>query len=142
MIQPRVVTFGIIVCLWGCGKPTLPDHPQLHLDRDSIGFGQEFGSATFIGTRPQESLLLENGGLEPLVISSVTLTGDSAFTLDGPTSNEVKGKDHTFLRVIFAPTQSKTYSGTLNILSNAENAPQKTVAVTGAGVKQPTDAGP
>lgn len=111
------------------------------VDRDSIGFGQEFGSGTFIGTKPQESLILWNGGLEKLFISSVQLTGDREFTMEGPQKLELAGKERTFIRFIFAPTQVKTYSATLTIVSNAENAPQKVIGISGRGVSPSTDGG-
>lgn len=142
MLQRSLFLGFIFFLLTGCGKEgALPQKPQLVLDRDSIGFGQEFGSGTFLGTQPQESLLIENGGLENLTLANVTLTGDGEFKLEGPTLNELKGKEHTFLRVLFAPTQVKTYSAVITINSNAENAPTKLVSVSGRGVKPSADGG-
>lgn len=147
----RTVFLGlIIVALAACGKEPLPQKPQLLVDRDSIGFSQEFGSGTFVGAKPQESLLITNGGLENLVINSVSLTGDSQFSVDGPSPClntdggvpcEVKGKGRTFIRIIFAPTQERNYSASITINSNAENAPTKVVGVTGRGIAPNADGG-
>ncbi|MBI3186021.1 MAG: hypothetical protein HYZ28_28120 [Myxococcales bacterium] len=113
----------------------MPQKPQLVVDRDSIGFSQEFGSGTFIGTKPQESLMLQNKGLENLLITSVSMAGDSAFTINGPLKSELKGNERTYIQIIFAPTAEKNYSATITIVSNAENTPQKLVPVTGRGLK-------
>lgn len=111
------------------------------MDRDSIGFAQEFGSGTYIGTAPQESLLIENGGLETLTLHSATLQGDDAFTLEGPLKTELKGKERTFLRIIFSPTEEKQYQATITLSSNAENAPTKLIPVSGRGIRPDPDAG-
>lgn len=131
----------IFLALAACGKESLPQKPQLILDRDSLGFGLEFGRGTYIGTSPQESLLVENGGLEDLVFSSVTLTGDPAFKHEGPSKDRLKGRERGYIRVIFTPTQLKDYAATLTLSSNAENTPTKTIAITGRGVKQSADGG-
>src|SRR5262245_16409560 len=102
---------GMVASLFlalGCtGRDSMPQKPQLFVDRDTIGFGTEFGNATYVGTSPQESLLIKNMGLDNLVISSVDKSGDAVFTLEGPLSNELKGKESTFIRVFFTPTTAK-----------------------------------
>lgn len=140
----RLAVSGLIIASGpGCGKDESDDpcqrespleRPQLCLDRDSLGFGLEFDQGTYVGTRPQESLILRNNGLEDLIIESIEKAGDGAFTLEGPTSDVVKGKERTFLRVIFAPTEAREYQGTLTVRSNAENAPEKVIALSGLGV--------
>ena len=140
----RVVVGSLIIASGsGCGKEESDDpcqrespldRPQLCLDRESLGFGLEFDQGTYVGTRPQESLIVRNNGLQDLVIESVEQSGDSAFTLDGPTSDVVKGKERAFLRVIFAPTEAREYEGSITVRSNAENAPEKVIALSGLGV--------
>jgi hypothetical protein len=140
--MPRaLISSCIFLALLACGKESLPQKPQLVTDRDSIGFGQEFNRGTFIGTSPQESLLLENRGLTELQITSVSIAGDTAFSIEGPDKLVVKGKDHAFLRIIFTPTAVKNYSGSISIVSNAENFPQKVITVTGRGIQPSTDGG-
>lgn len=131
-----------VVALASCGTgEKLPPKPQLKVDRTSLGFGWEFGSGTFIGTKPQESLYIQNGGLENLKISSVDQSGDKEFTFEGPTKMELKGLERTFIRVVFAPTAEKAYRGELTIRSNAENTPQQVISLSGCGVKASTDGG-
>lgn len=129
----------IFVGLVACGKEELPQKPQLILDRETVTFGQEFGNATYIGTRPQESIVIENGGLEPLTLNT-SYSGDPAFTIEGPLKSELKGKETTFIRVLFAPTEDTGYGGSLTLTSNAENASQKVIAISGRGVTPPGDA--
>ncbi len=104
-------------------------------DRDSIGFGLEFGSGTVIGTIPQESLLIQNRGSETLKISSANVSGDAAFTIEGPASLELKANQKTFIRIFFKPTAEKAYSAAIDIASNAANAPTKSVGLRGRGCK-------
>src|SRR5262245_29287867 len=126
-----LVLCSLILATSACGPHVAtPQAPTLQLDRDSIGFGQEFDQATYVGTKPQESLLIQNVGIDTLIIQSAILSGDPTFTLDGPLSNEVKGKDHTFVRIIFSPTRAGTFTSTLTLVSNAANSPQKTVPVS------------
>ncbi|MHB8875317.1 MAG: Ig-like domain-containing protein [Myxococcaceae bacterium] len=136
-----LLALPIFLALFACGKESLPQKPQLITDRDSIGFGQEFGSGTYIGTKPQESLLIENKGLEDLVITSISPSGDTEISIEAPSSLTVKGKGHTFIRIFFEPKAAKIYSSTLTIVSNAENAPQKLINISGRGIVPSTDGG-
>jgi hypothetical protein len=131
----------VFLALLACGKETLPQKPQLFTDRNSLGFGLEFNSGTYIGSAPPQSLLIENQGLDTLHLQSVSISGDAAFTMDQPPKTELKGKEHTFLRVVFTPTEVKSYSATITIISDAENLPTKTIAVTGRGIQPGTDGG-
>lgn len=137
------VSISIVVALAACGKPSYPQKPQLQVDRCAIGFAQEFGSGTFIGTRPQESLIIENGGLTNLVIDSVTPSGPdvSAFEVTGPTKMNLKGLERAYMRIVFAPTQARCYGMDLTIVSNAENLPTAVIHVSGRGVPAGSDAG-
>lgn len=116
-----------LLLLVACGEEeSLPQKPQLRVDRVLMDFGTESGGATFVGTAPQESLIIRNAGLENLKINSVVKTGDTAFELDQPLKTDLKGKEETFLRVIFKPTQApadggtREYTGSLSIDANHE----------------------
>jgi hypothetical protein len=146
------VCCAIVVGFVSCGKApkpcdpdTLSDKPQLCPDRDSLGFAQEFGSGTIIGQKPIESLSIRNGGLADLVIQTVSTAGDNAFSYSSSwdpagalTTTTVKGNKTVFIQVAFAPTQPKGYTGTLNIVSNADtnliSSPNKTFTVSGCGI--------
>lgn len=146
----------LVVGAWACGAPpkacdpdALLDKAQLCSDRDSLGFAQEFGSGTFIGQAPIESLAIRNGGIADLSLMTITTTGDSEFKYtaswdDMPTdttipSTSVKGNKSVVIQVAFSPKAAKAYSGSITISSNAQNFPSKTFNVSGCGV--PTDGG-
>lgn len=131
----------IFIALAGCGNGDDPPvEPQLFVDRESLGFGQEFGSGTYINTEPIDSIYIENRGQQTLEISSVTKSGASQFTLTLPDPLS-KGEPlkleygkRTFLQVSFKPPQAKKYEGALLIKSNAANTPEKQIQLSGLGV--------
>jgi hypothetical protein len=109
-----------------------PQHPQLivSLTPNPLDFGNKL-----VGTAPNQSLDIYNGGLEDLVLSSVTLSGAPQFTFyskPAPT-DAIEAKKHAFVVVIFTPTAATSYTSTLTINSNAENTPTLTVDVLGTG---------
>ena len=132
----RWLVVPIILGLFACGKSTdtLPLTPQLVTDRDSLGFGQENGSGTFVGTSVQNSLLVQNEGQKDLVISNVSLSGDSAFDFEGPDITTVKSGQSALITVFFTPPAAGTYTGKLTITSNADNKPTKDVTLSGLGI--------
>lgn len=125
----------------------MPTKPQLIVDRESLGFGQEFGSGVYIGTTKTDSIQLMNGGLEDLKIESAVYSADPSFVAEGPLKLTLKGKETTFIRVTFTPTAEKVYTGSILIVSNADtnatnkSAPMKTIGISGRGIK-PGDGGP
>lgn len=132
----------IVALLTACGgSKDLPQKPQITMFPTSIGFGSENGFGVYIGTAPERDFEIINGGLQDLILTSATLTGDSAFRINGPLSMRITGNKKTFVQVIFTPTDAKSYSGTVTIASNAENAPSATVALQGVGIRPSTDGG-
>ena len=127
----------------GKGDPDfLTNRAQACPDRASLGFAQEFNSGTFIGTSVPEPLRIKNGGLEDLKVSSVTFSGDSAFTVNTEPSMlpaDIKGNKNLFINVFFAPTEAKLYTGKITVQSNAEQSPSLEFQVSGCGV--PRDGG-
>ena len=151
-----VLVCSIVVTFLACGKPpklcdpdALLQKPQLCVDRDTLGFAQEFNSGTFIGATGFEALSIRNGGIEDLKISAATTSGDSQFTyraswddnFDDATIPEttVTGNKSVFIEVRFSPNAAKQFKGSLALTSNAENAPMKTFEVSGCGI--PSDGG-
>ena len=136
----------ILLALAGCGggdDVKLEKGPFLFVDRESMGFDQEFGSGTYIGTAPINSLYIENRGDQPLEITQVVNASPPEFTLqlpqeliDGKTLT-LQSRDHATIQVQFKPTQEKVYTGGFTIHSNAANAPQKDIALSGKGIKPP-----
>lgn len=125
-----------------CMGDDLTTAAQACSDRASLGFAQEFGSGTFIGSRPQDTLSVKNGGIADLVITSANYSGDSAFMVTTEPASlpaTIKGNKYFFMRVVFAPTEARAYSGKITVQSNAEKSPSIEFAITGCGV--PTDGG-
>lgn len=119
------------------------DKPYLCPDRASLGFAQEFGSGTYIGTTPSNTLSIRNGGLEDLTIESVTFTGAPEFTVstaftqpDGGTQTTlpvtIPGNKNFFIRVLFAPKLAKSYEGMVTVKSNADNRPSPDAGCSGS----------
>jgi hypothetical protein len=125
-----------------CDPNNLTDKPALCPDRLSFGFGQEFGSATFVGTSVPNTLTIRNGGIADLTIESVTLTGAAQFALstslplpDGghlltlPAS--VPGDQTFFVQFLFTPAQPIAYTGEVTVKSNAANSPPADAGCSG-----------
>lgn len=120
-----------------CDGMSLQNEPYLCPDRGSIGFAREFMSGTYIGTKPQETLILNNGSVKDLEITSVSYGGDQAFTFKTspePLPATIAGNKSMLVQIIFAPTEAKLYRGTLTVQSNASNTPSQTFEITGCGV--------
>jgi hypothetical protein len=124
------------------GESLMPD-PHACPDRASLGFAQEFGTGTLIGTAPQESLAIRNGSVADLKIDDVTFSGDSAFTVTAEpmTPATIKGNKYMYLRVVFAPTQAKQYTGTITMKSNAVNYDGGVLQFPVSGCGIPADGG-
>ncbi|MDP2273553.1 MAG: hypothetical protein Q8N23_35110 [Archangium sp.] len=149
LIVGCISSLAILSGLAACGKApvacdgeSLTNAAQACPDRASLGFAQEFNSGTFIGTSVPEAIRIQNGGIADLNITSATFSGDTAFTLSTEPSTlpaTIKGNKNFFIRVLFAPTEAKLYTGKITVQSNAELAPSLEFDVSGCGV--PTDGG-
>ncbi len=132
-----------------CDGDTYGNEPELCPDRSALGFSTEFGSGTFVGTKPVDSISIVNRGLKDLQISKVTYDGEPEFKVKASWSDTavgsdipatiIKGGQRAFLQVEFAPKTGKGYSGLITVDSNASNMPHFTVQLSGCGV--PTDGG-
>src|SRR3712207_1651901 len=60
-MRPRPLWLSIIViALAACGNDGPSEQPELYVDRDSLGFGQEFGTGAYVNQEITESLYIEN----------------------------------------------------------------------------------
>lgn len=148
------VTAGFVACgptnRKVCDGDTFGNEPELCIDRSALGFNTEFGSGTFLGAKPVDSISITNRGLKDLSITKVTYDGEPQFKVTSSwgmgevgsaiTPKTLKGGERGFLQVEFAPTMPKGYSGALTLESNASNLPRLVVQLSGCGV--PTDGGP
>ena len=133
----------ILLALVACTNSNPPNTPQLLVNRDTVGFGTDQGLATYIGTIPEDSLDIKNGGVEDLVITGFNIAGETAFTYTATQSlpSTVPGLKHMFVTFYFAPTVARVYNATFTITSNAENAPSKVINLKGQGVNPPDGGG-
>jgi hypothetical protein len=137
----------IVLSLAGCGEDgiELEKGPSLKVDRPMVGFGLEFNSGTIIETTGFSSLALENGGDEPLVITKITRTGPSVFSVRLPpefTSTQplqLESRERTFVELQFKPTDKLKYDGALIIESNDPKTPQREIKLVGCGLLNPQD---
>jgi hypothetical protein len=147
-----VVSLLGIFAAMGCGEKPPPEKPFIVTDVASLGFDTQFASGTFIGRSPINSLTVMNEGLTDLIISDVVQSGDSAFSYllqgqmpgDPPSSVlpiTVKGKQNTFIQFTFTPTDTRRYSGAVNVKSNADNIKDLPIALFGCGIRQAADGG-
>jgi hypothetical protein len=131
-----LASLAIVTGFSTCGKAGVCDPgvyletPQLCSAIASLGFGLEFRTGVSIGTAPQSTIDIRNGGTPALVMESVSRTGDGAFrsdvTYDLPDGGSgstlpatIPGGEHFYIRVIFTPTQARAYSGQVAVRSNA-----------------------
>jgi hypothetical protein len=110
--------------------PTTPDNPF------------DF-TPTFVGQSKQATIAITNKGLDDLVLTSLTLTGDSVFRkfapTDGttnPTLMTVPANKSSYFSLLFNPTVAGTFTGSVNIQSNAENSPSLDIPVSGQACAQ------
>ncbi len=102
--------------------------PAFSLSQTSLTFGISQGVGTTSGVLP---IALTSTGTAPLLINSITATGDFAETNNCPTPPQTTTT--CTISVTFSPTATGARSGTLAILSNV-SGPATTVALSGTGV--------
>jgi hypothetical protein len=149
LLVGSITALGILSGFAACGKApvacegdSLTEAAQACADRAGLGFSREFGSGTLIGTAPQDTLAIRNGGLADLSITSATVSGDSAFTLTTVPDTfpaTIQGNTYFYMRVVFTPTQPKLYTAKITVSSNAQNFPTREFDLSGCGI--PADGG-
>ncbi|MBI5824660.1 MAG: choice-of-anchor D domain-containing protein [Chloroflexi bacterium] len=100
---------------------------SLSLSPTSLSFNAGLGGSS------TKSINITNTGTGNLNITSLTISGSTTFTIAGHNCGAaiLPGKSCT-VNVRFAPTSRTTFTGTLNITSNATGSPHS-VALTGVG---------
>lgn len=123
----------------GAGCPEeFPQLPQIRVPTNPNPLAFD---AQYVGVSASSSIAITNKGLDDLVLSSVTLTGDAVFRkfqpTDGttnPTLSTIPANQSSFLVILFNPTAPGTFAGNVNIQSNAENTPSLDIPVSGTAV--------
>jgi hypothetical protein len=141
----RTLLFPIItLALAGCGGDDdvkLEKGPFLFVDRESLGFDQEFGSGTYLGRSTFNTLYIENRGDEPLELTEVIKAAPSQFKLNlpAPLPEEpvrLESRKRAYIEVQFTPTEARVYRGKFTLKSNAANAPLRDIALSGCGIPE------
>ena len=129
----------VFLAAFGCGRSDPPRNPQIIVNRDTVDFGTGAGLGTYVGTYRSDSLDIKNGGIEDMVVSGISIDGDSGFTYitSQPLPYTVRGLQHLFVTFYFAPSTARAYSATATIASTASNAPTMAVGLRGQGVAPP-----
>jgi hypothetical protein len=118
----------------------------LLVDRKSLRFGGAFGEGVYQGTAVVETLELKNGGQAPLVVSSLSYSGDSCFALwntmpivpgQGLSNTLVSGSIGVISVGFTAGPALTSCSGSLTINSNAANAPILVIPLSATAAPAP-----
>jgi hypothetical protein len=108
----------------------------------------EYGSGTYVGTQPIDTIIVKNNGLSTVRIQNVLYSGDAAFSIntahetdagfeDATGEFELEGLKYMLVQVKFAPTAGDRYSGHVKIISDVFEI--VTISLQGCGV--PADGG-
>jgi len=100
---------------------------QLSLSASGLNFGGQAAGST----SSAQSVTLTNSGMTSVSISSITLNSD-AFVQTGSCPASLFAGGTCTLSVAFAPTASGSVSGTITVVDNAGDSPQK-VSLLGSG---------
>jgi len=132
-------SLAAVVLAVGLGAGCPADYPQKPQIRVPITPDNPFDFLpTFVGTSRQSTISITNKGLDDLTLSSLTLSGDPAFRKyvpnDGttnPTLMTIPANKTSYFALLFNPTAAGTFTGNVNIQSNAENTPSLDIPVSG-----------
>ena len=104
-----------------------PTGPALKLQSTSIAFGD-----VSLNTPATQTVQVTSSGTAPLIISAITLTGES-FHVDGASLPLTLNPAQSLtLTISFDPSAAGTVTGSISLLSNASPA-KATIALSGTG---------
>jgi YVTN family beta-propeller protein len=122
----------------GAGSPqTIPMtvagviNPIATLSPTSLSFGNQKTNTTSAA----KSITLKNTGTTPLIVSSISISGNFAITTGSnacPSSTTLSANASCNIYVNFKPTSKGSKSGSVSIKDNARNSPQS-VSLSGSG---------
>lgn len=139
MSARRKWSLAVVVLAVGLGAGCGDQYPQKPQIRIPITPNNPFNfDPIFVGTSKQATIAITNKGLDDLVLSSVTRTGDPCFQpfapTDGttnPTMMTIPANKTSYYALIFKPTVAGSFTGNVNVKSNAENTPSVDIPVMG-----------
>lgn len=100
--------------------------PELEVSPTSVDFG-----SMQPGARSTRTVTITGRGVSAVLLSSVTVQGDDAFSATPVVSRELAGGESLQVEVAFAPRARGSHAARLVITSNAVNAPELLVPIVG-----------
>lgn len=103
--------------------------PKIGISPTSVQFGE-----VTVNTTAESEITITNKGDAPLVFSSIS--NQDAFTTDfgSWSSKTLEAGQSRKLKVFFKPAAARSYSASISIKTNASNAPDVALPVSGTGV--------
>ena len=108
--------------------------PKIGISPTSVKFGE-----VAVNTTEESEITITNKGNAPLVFSSIS--DQDAFTTDfgSWSSKTLEAGQSRKLKVFFKPAAARSYSASISIKTNASNAPDVALPVSGTGVAGATN---
>jgi len=139
MSARRGWSLAAVALVVGLGAGCPEEYPQKPQIKVPITPDNPFDfTPTFVTTSKQSTIAITNKGLDDLMLTSLTLTGDSVFRKFAPTDGStnptlmtVPANKTSYFSLLFNPTVAGTFTGNVNIQSNAENTPSLDIPVSG-----------
>jgi Abnormal spindle-like microcephaly-assoc'd, ASPM-SPD-2-Hydin len=132
-----IALVSITYALAGCGASVvagkgLDSQGVFTASPNSVNFG-----SVNVGTSANNTVSLVNSSSHPVIVSSLSISGDSSFALDSQVQLPftLDAGSTTALKVSYVPTGAATDSGNLIISSNSMIVPTATVRLQGQGMK-------
>lgn len=114
------------------GSAPAPTAPSLMLSPNSVTFG-----LISPGQNVSSSVGLSNNGFGPLIINSISISGDPSFTQTSNCLTTLAPGTTCSINLTWSPTTAGTFTGTLNIDSNVPAASVSLTATTAPAVSFP-----
>ena len=105
--------------------------PDLRVSPGALAFGD-----VYVGARPTRTLTVSNRGSDDLRVGAITVS-DSALTPDTP-SFSLAQLEHRAVVMTWAPADTGTLSGAIELLSNDPDTPRLQIPVTGRAIPAPS----
>lgn len=126
----RVLPLVVIALALGCGKKDSPTSPTPGTKSINVTGDLNFGDVQ-LGSTQERSFRIVNTGSDTLTVSRLTATSTAGFSVSwssGTLAPNV-GQD---VKVFFAPTEAKSYSGTLRVEADHTSG-TNTIPITAVG---------
>lgn len=102
--------------------------PKMSVSNVSLNFNEQA-----VESATQKEVKIINSGNAPLTVSSISISGSSAFTVD-KSSCTVPANGSQIIYVTFKPTEAGQFEGTLNINSNGTDHQVAHINLFGTGI--------